>query len=461
MRILVFLLIFGSLKTYAQNVEINVITTAKNKVFSLVKVQDFISKSELLLAETKSDSTGRFQFNIPIDRYEKVIIRSGNVFSVLYLQPDAKYYVQFNESGLTNFVKDNEAELTFINLDTNDVNYKILSFENWMDKALAVLYPLKNRNSGEFLKELQKFKVAADQIFNREENQYLRAYYKYTIGLNIEEINGFNSNSRPEKYDFYIKETSISLENEKFFSYLESFYKSFFYEFSSDRRLEINYQLEIGNFKRFITLLSEDSLIQNTTLSEVVGIYILKELLLSKKIAKETFLNYLKYLYQNSTHKDIRFIANNTWHEYNVLEEGMPIYFSQSKLLKKERFKDKYIYIHFFNPSNYLCISELGALNALHRKYKDYIEFITFYPQKNGYTEQELTYLAKLNWVSYDIQRTDPIWKELNIQSFPTYILVNSDLIIESMYAKSPTPNGKYETIEKTFFDIKQEIEGN
>jgi hypothetical protein len=49
----------------------------------------------------------------------------------------------------------------------------------------------------------------------------------------------------------------------------------------------------------------------------------------------------------------------------------------------------------------------------------------------------------------------------LKIKTFPYYILLDEQLNIKSMPALAPSPNGLYETIEKTFYDITRKKENH
>ena len=64
--------------------------------------------------------------------------------------------------------------------------------------------------------------------------------------------------------------------------------------------------------------------------------------------------------------------------------------------------------------------------------------------------------ISGIKWEVYALNYRHPIWKSLNIGSFPYYILVKDDLKIVGLPALGPTPNGVYETIERTFHDIQQ-----
>ncbi|MFM8241729.1 MAG: hypothetical protein ACKN86_02915, partial [Crocinitomicaceae bacterium] len=217
-KLLSFLIIFCSLSLYAQ-VTIKGISNHAFSKFEIGAKADYISNENIIYGETLSDSMGRFSFSVSLEKTEKLIIRHQNKFGYFYAQPKATYYIEFSDLTFSNFNQDNEVELTFINLDTLDINYKILTFEHWLDQSLNILYPLKEKNSGEFLREIKKFRSAVNEIYSQEKNIFFNDYVKYSLGIHIEELQDFASPSDIDKFSFYLQETPVKWNNDKYFGF--------------------------------------------------------------------------------------------------------------------------------------------------------------------------------------------------------------------------------------------------
>ena len=115
------------------------------------------------------------------------------------------------------------------------------------------------------------------------------------------------------------------------------------------------------------------------------------------------------------------------------------------------------MYIHFFDPNNPNSLSEISALKRLQIKYNNEIEFVTIYLNQNAVTSDfSKRVLDNITWKCFSIDYGHSLWKSLNVGSFPYYILVNPNQTIIGLPALGPNPNGSYETIEKTFYDIKK-----
>ena len=155
------------------------------------------------------------------------------------------------------------------------------------------------------------------------------------------------------------------------------------------------------------------------------------------------------------TEYDNKTIAKNIQKQFYSLTAGDPlptIYLQDQKVLGNI---NKYQYIHFFDPSNPKSLAETFALKALYAKYKNNVEFVTIYLKSKSSNERfKQRILKEIVWPIYGLSYYHPIWKILNVGTFPYYVLINKELNIESIPALGPIPNGVYETIDKTFHEL-------
>ena len=120
--------------------------------------------------------------------------------------------------------------------------------------------------------------------------------------------------------------------------------------------------------------------------------------------------------------------------------------------------KGKPIYIHCFDPKNQKSVTEISALLKLYEQYGKYIHIISVYSKPNeDFSISEQRSLNLIKWRKFELKPNEKSWEILNIPSFPYYLFLDKDLVLLAAPAISPSPNGSYETIEKTFFDIKKE----
>ena len=101
---------------------------------------------------------------------------------------------------------------------------------------------------------------------------------------------------------------------------------------------------------------------------------------------------------------------------------------------------------------------ELPLLQDIHTRYGEEIQFVTMYISSDSTSNETLELLDQLEWETYNIKSTNPIWKKYKIESFPSYTLIDVTGNIVASPALGPKPNGQYETIDKTFYQIKKQL---
>ena len=65
-------------------------------------------------------------------------------------------------------------------------------------------------------------------------------------------------------------------------------------------------------------------------------------------------------------------------------------------------------------------------------------------------------YIESIPWEKCKAEETNPIWKNYKIETFPSYVLIDSFGYVVGAPALGPMPDGQYQTIDKTFFFIQK-----
>ena len=87
--------------------------------------------------------------------------------------------------------------------------------------------------------------------------------------------------------------------------------------------------------------------------------------------------------------------------------------------------------------------------------YGQYVQFISIY-RKSELSEDAKKRITDIDWEVYGLPASNAIWKNYSIETFPSYTLIDAVGYIVASPALAPTPNGQYETIDKTFFYLKK-----
>jgi hypothetical protein len=460
--VLIFLLFVVLGQTHAQSI-IKGRTEFKTDLIDVYEISDFVTNTERKLLTVSVDSNGIFALNLPVNSIKKIILRDKKHFSWMYVQPKSRYFIQLSNDGYisSNFLKDNEIEMEFFYLDSNDINYKILGFESWMDSEIAELFILKDAQQGEFIKRVRNFKNDVSIEYERDTSFFFREYVKYSIGLNVDQINFLGSPSINDKFSFYLDSMPILYRHDKYMEYANLFFNRYYFSLTSESRKVIYDAVIRSDAKMFLNALHADEYLKSTELTELVALKILYESLNTQEFPKSNAIAIVEQLEFMVSNDELRIIARNILNSYNQLKVGSRMKdFKLNASVSLNLYQGKYVYIHFFDPNNQKCLSEISALKKLNEKYGKHISFLTLYQTKeSGFSSIEQRNLDAIIWDKFALDPTHEIWTDLKINNFPYYQLLDKNLILLASPALAPSPNGKYETIEKTMYDIKRAAE--
>ena len=427
---------------------------------SLFEIEDYITKTEKKISETEVDDKGNFRLIFSSNDIKKIILRVNSNFTWMYIQPNSTYFIDIPKDGqITQFITNNEIEMVFFRLDTNDINYKILGFEAWMDNYLSDIYILKDKQPGEFVQKIAAFKKEVNDLYSKDTSLFFRSYLKYSIGLSIDNINFISAPSEEDKFEFYIKDSPILINNDKYIEYLYSFYENYYYKLDQNLRAQLSTSIRNYDLENCLQTLKKDPYIQTEELAELILLIMINQSAFSQEISK----NILIKIYEKSINENHSTIAKNLLLKADEINIGD--IFPNLILDKKSQFtlqmlKGKPIYIHCFDPKNQKSITEISALLKLNEKYEKYINIISVYSKpKEDFSISEQRNLNLIKWKKFELEPSEKSWKILNIPSFPYYLFLDKDLVLLASPALSPSPNGSYETIERSFYDIKRKIE--
>lgn len=450
------LLIYFSLLIIQLNAQviINGFSDLPTTTIEVFEIEDYITKTEKKIVEAKVDEKGRFRLIFSCKEIKKIIIRLNKNYSWMYVQPNITYFIEIPKDGqVTNFELNNETEMLFFNLDSNDINYKILGFEAWMDEYLSDIYILKDLKPAEFTEKIKLFKKEVNDVYNVDTSSYFKNYLKYSIGINIDNLNFYSAPSKEEKFIFYIKNNQILNNHDKYMEYFYLFYKNYYYQLDKITQEQLYIFIINQDLENCIITLLKDAHISDREYAELLLLILIND----KKIDSENSRYFLNSISKNSNFRGNQLIAENILKKGNkmIIGELFPeLELEKNKTL--EMLKGKPIYLHFFDPKNQKSIAEIIALKNLNEKYAKYIKIISIYSKASiPFKSSELQNINLITWEKYELDPNGNAWKFLNISTFPYYILLDKDLILLASPALSPSPNATYKTIEKTFFDFK------
>ena len=436
----------------------------KNHPIQLFKIDDYISNKESLIESSRVDSNGIFQFKIPNIPTQKVLLRSRRNTAYLYVQPDSEYF--FEMPSKNEFepqrVYGNDIELIFFNLDSTDINYKILSFQNFLDNQFSTFYYTKKSDPKKFGTEFITLLDTINDLYKSDKDVFFRSFIKYTLAeLEVVE----NLRSKKNSYFKYFHNKRIYYKNDAYMAYFNVFYDYLNNSISNVLQTYTFKAIKKASPTLLMNILSKELFLKNVNIRELAMIKMLGDCYNNPEYSKQNIITILDSVSFKSRNSTNRKIASNLIEKLLALYPGQGApefnFFKNGDSVNLKSFNGRFLYLHFFNPLESQSVSELEALIQLHKDYGELIHFLTIYPNNLKDETKTKIVLDKINWDKTSIDITNQLWNAYKVELFPMYYLINPNGILIQSPALSPVPNGDYETIHNTFLSIKKFLKGN
>ena len=178
----------------------------KNKTIKWIKKSDYISNQFTTINKTKVDSTGNFELKGDFESSCLTELNIGMSAGLLYVDKNTKNYtIFFPEDSTTSesTLKKHFIQLIFQDLQSDDLNYLILDFNNQLDYFLfgdneKLLRFAKQKP--EFQDSLNDFKIKIGKKYQNFQIKFLHNYIRYEVGL----IEQMVLENKGEKFKYYI-----------------------------------------------------------------------------------------------------------------------------------------------------------------------------------------------------------------------------------------------------------------
>ena len=462
-RLILFLAFFISLPTFGQDKK-----TVTIKGFApayvgaeleLFEIEDYLSMKERSIAKTSVKSDSTFSMTFFAEETQRIVIRANRNKTFFYINPGTTYdiYIPDKDPYEPYRPNGNLVEVTFFELDSTDINYKILSFLRWQDDFLGNNFVLKTHKPMEFAKKVDEFKANVEKAYSKDTaDVFFRTYVRFSIAQ-LDNMQYAAERNRYEKHDFYLKNFPVSYRNDAYMSYFSSFYEKMIPRLS----METNNRVYLGVLKSSPTLVmralgSEYTLI-NVRIREMVMIKALSESFYTNDFPQTNILTILDSVANHSLFAANGVIARNTIARLTDLVPGgkcpdFAIMNSNGEIKTLASYSGKFLYIHFLDPSGEKSTLQIEPLLKLHEKYKEDVTFISVSNSSQNSSDE----LSSIPWEKFNLEPDNAFFGKMKVQTFPQYVLIDETGHVVAAPALTPLPNGQYETIDKTFFFIRE-----
>ena len=448
---ILFLVIHAS---YSQYTVLGNAATYAGDTLVMYKYSDNITKTKKIISQAYVNDIGDFVFNIS-EKDTILAFIDLNVFvGKIVLTPNKNVTIVLPKRTVRN-ERDRinpyfEPFFFYIRIidDDNCINSKIKKFNKLFKKALAeTIKPNKKVNSGQIEKKI----IEIEKNTSGFNNNYLKNYKKYKY-LYYRELGYYKNKKAIIRKDF--SQTKPQVNNPAYNEMLNEVFGTFIFETKGD--VLFKYLSSDYSWNAYMNFLSKD-------------------IAYSKKEFREYFflLNLYKLFYKNSVYQKsilkLFYSANNS--NLSPIAKQVVINFLKcsGKLIvgnptpdfllpdetgfetSLESFKDRFVYISFYNKGNYACEKDLDLLKNLTKKQYELLDIITIYVDADADYLKDLKTKNNYDWTFLLTNEKTKLLKDYKVVAFPTYYLINPEGTLLLLPAPSPAEN-----FEDVFFRIYQ-----
>ena len=426
---------------------------------------DYITLTKVKIGEgTVSPTDSSFKMEYNVKQTIKAIIEIGNTEAEIYLSPETDYQIFYKkkENSPTAFAKQ-KASTFFKNLDTSDINYKVLVYHNWLDEFLYV-------HQNDIVKHglapyVDTFKLYAYNAYADEKNTYFVNYVRYHIAqLERSKISSQSKKAKYVSYLQYVEPFPVYPYNDQYMSFIKSYYSNDFKSFHTQFQAEIILAIDASSPSRLMSVMHRDPLYKKDELRELMMVNMLGNAYYKRQYSRTNIQTMLDSVMRYAKFQENGIAAKNMLTYLTKIEAGYPaptisLIDNHGDAIDWGKYKDKFIYVSFFTTWSPEAVKEMKLMEDLYLRYSDYIEFVSFCVDKDSTAfKRFLTENQSITWPIIYLGEEHQVTKDFNVLTAPYYILIDQEGYIAMAPAKGPAPDGVYETIDKTFRYIRSQL---
>ncbi|MBK7129804.1 MAG: TlpA family protein disulfide reductase [Crocinitomicaceae bacterium] len=436
------------------------------KKMILYTYQDYITMTRIKLGECIVSSDDSL-FHIPVKNKTtiKAILHCDKTETEFYLAPQTTYDVYFSEiPNQADGFQTKEADLFFFGLDSTDINYRIIQYNNWFDTYVA--YYADSINPANFHEYLDTFKTYAAEAYKNIEDVYFLTYVRYNIA-EMDQAFNTKGESRINIFLNYIHPFPVYYENDQYMQFVKRFFYEEFSNYVPDVENAIFLSLANSSPTQLMKALKGDLFLANPELRELMMIEKLGKAFYKETDFRMNILTILDSVSKYAAFPHSAVVAKNITNYLTSIEQGFPaphisLSGTNGEIITWDKYRGKFVYFTFFETWNERSLAELKIIAELKKKYDEDIAFLSVCTDdtREGF-DAFMKANPDLNWDIIYVGNDEALLNKFRVASVPAYYLIDQDGFIALAPAPGPSPDGEYESIDKTFFIIHEALHPN
>ncbi len=438
-----FILILTSFVAFSQNTVVS--GNAENKPDKLVRIityADGFSRLEQTIAQTYTDNSGNFSLNPEVELTQFAYLALELEKGEFYISPDAgyKFHIPADTSDVVGSVFD-KLPLRF-NLIADDRNIQN-DIEDFNIRYNDFLY--NNVNSIYRSRDKSVVTGFINEIKNTTEtkSEFVKNYINYSLGY----LSWLSKKENNQKIlDNCFVNKPVLYNNIQYTDFFNEFFRSYF---SSESTFRYEDLIPAINSKPHTGLL--DDLISRDTLlkkddrvKEIVSMLLLSRYYHDRYVKKESVITRLTDISENSKFSENRKIAGNYIIKLQELQSNTvaPEFVLNSinnTKLSIDSFKGKFLLLCFVVENCRICDFHKDIINDIHERSSAKFDILSIITGDDPNLTEYIQTLSNPDWQAVSLSDSILLLEDYNIETYPTYILINPDGTIA--YAHLPMPD--------------------
>lgn len=464
MRISLIILLFFTQSIFAQGKLTTVSGYAPAYIGQsvvLYEFEDFLSQLPRKIAETTVQPDSTFTTTFFVSSIQKVKIFAGNDFFFQYVTPGMEYSLLINDRTPYGEYRPagNEVEFFLLGLDSSDINFKIIDFEDMVVKFIQRHYSTKSAASSEFVQKFERWKTLLQEEFKSDTCAYFKTYVKYAVA-GIDNMAFVGARNRYEKFDFYIRNEPVWYDNDRYMEYVLNYFSN--YHQQIDEKINTQFYLGViaASPSLLMNALGKDYALSNFRMREIVMLKMLADVYHDKEFPQTNVIVILDSLVRKSIFPETEVMATNLRKRLTTLSPGSRLpdfHLSIENTIKsKSDYSGKHLYIQVLQASSDKSLADLPLMRPLLEKYGSATNFLTVVMVEDEKDIIDFKGKHGITWDATFIKKENVFIEKMVVATFPHYILVDQYGYVVAAPALSPRPNNQYDTVERSLFQIKK-----
>lgn len=405
---------------------------------------------EKVLGSMYVDSTGHFDFTLPLETTTYAYTDLGKVRGEIFLEPGTEYNIQLppfyqksEQEKLNPFFVPEVTTLGIINSEARNLNRQISEFTDnfnflFNNEVLAISIHSDEKKAYEIYRQLEEKFTDDTPLFVR---------HKALTYIKLWAVSSPRK-SREIIYNHFLKhqvDSHLPSYTEAFMLLFKNFISSGFEKLVQD---SLNIQLRTrANFSDLSNTIVKDTLFShNRELGELVLLYGLYQGYYNQQLTENSVVAITDSAVNQGSTKLIKETAKALHYKLTKLRAGSPApdfrLFNQSG--KERSLKDysgKFVYLNFVHTKNYACQRDLETLSQLQNIFKKHLEIVTIVTNEQREEMDNFLSFNNYKWDFLHFIYYPQVLSNYNIMALPAYYLISPEGKLLLSPAPSPEEN--------------------